>query len=416
MASSTEGAGPYKSTVVISTQTTKELDKTETTASEQALNSTATLQNSDVAKPGMIEKAKTGQQRGGTKHENRIVGNQWSEWKPTGVQDLDAIRQILKEALEGGQTSMEVLHQKVQELIESKQRDTEMIEQLQQKTEELSRLLKEERERNEKHRTTQTQNQMTEKEKEIADLRKETTGLKEETEKLKQEVETLRTSLSKAAGDKLTDGNPTITDLSDPNRPQKLCEKFNSLYDNLWTDAFEHVFKDENNEKLSAARLVDIFRKCWEFCRECADRQLEMLQEKFVRPEVITEEMNRQGLIQTFSKSELKMIKDARKAVAKHTLVNLTQFYWKTKAKQKESLRPYVDACMEICWYAAINDPKLDFSFEPTKNKEDFRGYTKSGKFVDYLVWPAMYLHTDGPLLYKGVVQLKDNEGEREQM
>ncbi|XP_076117903.1 uncharacterized protein LOC143085443 [Mytilus galloprovincialis] len=416
MDSSTEGTGPYKSTVVISTQTTKELDKTETTASEQALNSTATLQNSDVAKPGMIEKAKTGQQRGGTKHENRIVGNQWSEWKPTGVQDLDAIRQILKEALEGGQTSMEVLHQKVQELIESKQKDTEMIEQLQQKTEELSRLLKEERERNEKHRTTQTQKEMTEKEKEIADLRKETTGLKEETEKLKQEVESLRTSLSKAAGDKLTDGNPTITDLSDPNRPQKLCEKFNSLYDNLWTDAFEHVFKDENNEKLSAARLVDIFRKCWEFCRECADRQLEMLQEKCVRPEVITEEMNRQGLTQTFSKSELKMIKDARKAVAKHTLVNLTQFYWKTKAKQKESLRPYVDTCMEICWYAAINDPKLDFSFEPTKNKDDFRGYTKSGKFVDYLVWPAMYLHTDGPLLYKGVVQLRDSERERDQI
>lgn len=73
-------------------------------------------------------------------------------------------------------------------------------------------------------------------------------------------------SLSKAAGDKLTDGNPTITDLSDPNRPQKLCEKFNSLYDNLWTDAFEHVFKDENNEKLSAARLVDIFRVNTEYC------------------------------------------------------------------------------------------------------------------------------------------------------
>ncbi|OPL32821.1 hypothetical protein AM593_02297, partial [Mytilus galloprovincialis] len=385
----------------------------------------------------MIEKAKTGQQRGGTKHENRIVGNQWSEWKPTGVQDLDAIRQILKEALEGGQSSMEVLHQKVQELIESKQKDTEMIEELKQKTEELSRLLKEERERNEKHRSTQTQKEMTEKEKEITELRKETAELKEETEKLKQEVDSLRTSLSKAAGDKLTDGNPTITDLSDPHRPQKLCEKFNSLYDNLWTDAFEHVFKDENNEKLSAARLVDIFRKCWEFCRECADNQLEILQEKFVRPEVITEEMNRQGLIQTLSKSELKMIKDARKAVAKHTLVNLTQlsyimvcydhlvfidadsllsFYWKTKARQKEELRLYVEACMEICWYAAINDPKLDFCFDPTKNKDDFRGYTKSGKFVDYLVWPAMYLHIDGPLLYKGVVQLKDNEGEREQM
>ena len=90
------------------------------------------------------------------------------------------------------------------------------------------------------------------------------------------------------------------------------------------------------------------------------------------------------------------------------------QFYWNNKANQQEPLHEYVNLCLYICWYAAINNPKLDFTFDPKKNKADFRAYTKSGKYVDYLVWPAMYLHVSGPLLYKGVVQLQ--EAEREQM
>jgi len=42
------------------------------------------------------------------------------------------------------------------------------------------------------------------------------------------------------AGDKLTKGNPAITDLGDPNRPMKIAEKYGGLYDNEWTDAMEY--------------------------------------------------------------------------------------------------------------------------------------------------------------------------------
>lgn len=49
--------------------------------------------------------------------------------------------------------------------------------------------------------------------------------------------------LSKIAGAKLTDGNPSITNLSDPNRPMKLGDKFSELYDNEWTDLLDHFIK-----------------------------------------------------------------------------------------------------------------------------------------------------------------------------
>ena len=37
----------------------------------------------------------------------------------------------------------------------------------------------------------------------------------------------------------LSDGSETISDLSDPNRPVKLGERYSELYDNEWTDGFE---------------------------------------------------------------------------------------------------------------------------------------------------------------------------------
>lgn len=85
------------------------------------------------------------------------------------------------------------------------------------------------------------------------------------------------------------------------------------------------------------------------------------------------------------------------------------QSYWQ---RQKDTglvkdLQPYVDKCIELCWYSAISDPPLVYAFDANTNVDDFRGYTKSGDEIDYVVWPSMYLHEYGPLLYKGVVQYK---------
>lgn len=34
-----------------------------------------------------------------------------------------------------------------------------------------------------------------------------------------------------------------------------------------------------------------------------------------------------------------------------------------------------------------------------------YRYYTRSGQKVDYIVWPALFLHENGPLLCKGIAQ-----------
>ena len=54
--------------------------------------------------------------------------------------------------------------------------------------------------------------------------------------------------------------NPFVTDLGDPNRPQKLAEKFNGLYDNYWTDAFEALFAKKKDEKSICVDLLKVLQ------------------------------------------------------------------------------------------------------------------------------------------------------------
>ena len=38
-------------------------------------------------------------------------------------------------------------------------------------------------------------------------------------------------------------------------------------------------------------------------------------------------------------------------------------------------------------------------------NRDEYKAYTSTGKFIDYVVWPQLLLHDGGPRLAKGVAQ-----------
>ena len=51
----------------------------------------------------------------------------------------------------------------------------------------------------------------------------------------------------------------------------------------------------------------------------------------------------------------------------------------------------------------------LDFGLKAGDkfDKARYKEFTKTGKNVDYIVWPALLLHKGGPLLAKGVAEPK---------
>lgn len=71
----------------------------------------------------------------------------------------------------------------------------------------------------------------------------------------------------------------------------------------------------------------------------------------------------------------------------------------------------FFERCSQLCWMMAIQDPPMHLDFGPDKDsvidKNVFRLYTKSGENVDFVVWPAVFLHQNGPIVQKGVLQPK---------
>jgi hypothetical protein len=72
--------------------------------------------------------------------------------------------------------------------------------------------------------------------------------------------------LSKLAGNKMTEGNPNIANLGDPNRPTKIAEVYSEIYDNEWTDALDfcntklgkEYNEDDALQALSKTLIVNI--------------------------------------------------------------------------------------------------------------------------------------------------------------
>ena len=70
---------------------------------------------------------------------------------------------------------------------------------------------------------------------------------------------------------------------------------------------------------------------------------------------------------------------------------------------------PYVRECVHLCWLMCLQDPPVVLG-DPVRpgdmfNPEMYRAYTSVGPKVAFVVWPALHLHSGGPLLYKGVAQ-----------
>jgi hypothetical protein len=47
----------------------------------------------------------------------------------------------------------------------------------------------------------------------------------------------------------------------------------------------------------------------------------------------------------------------------------------------------------------------LQFECSEVIDRSMFRLFTRNGERLDYMVWPALLLHENGPLVQKGVVQ-----------
>lgn len=218
---------------------------------------------------------------------------------------------------------------------------------------------------------------------------------------LQEENEKLRDRLSQVAGSKLTDGNPAIADLGDPNRPTQLGEKFSELYDNEWTDAMEEL-GNAGDEKSNITTLRNIVEKSYDFGKSKSEKYAKGLES------ALLEISNCIEVTPTISK----YIKDHRKNTALLVVDSLFKSFLSSHTEFNvggKDVKTFIKKTLSLCWLMTIQDPPVILNAELSGkfNTDLFRHYTKSGSNVDYVVWPVVFLHEGGPIICKGVAQGK---------
>ncbi|OWF51198.1 uncharacterized protein LOC110449488 [Mizuhopecten yessoensis] len=229
--------------------------------------------------------------------------------------------------------------------------------------------------------------------------------------------------LSKELGTKLSDNNPTIADLSDPNRAMKLGEKYSELYDNDWTDALDILCGTGFDEEAGIKVLLEVLKKSHQLCVELSEKQMVSLQMTLVNPALpgVPKPAWGDTINPMIAKSTFKHLKECRKEMSTKAVENILKEYGtKQIVDRAERIPDFFKKCLEICWLMCVQDPPVVIGGEATVgvsfDTNMYKPYTNSGTVVSYNVWPPLLLHENGPILTKGIVQPIKEEKKREKM
>ncbi|KAK3580461.1 hypothetical protein CHS0354_035503 [Potamilus streckersoni] len=242
---------------------------------------------------------------------------------------------------------------------------------------------------------------------------------------LTEEKNTLLNRLSEIGAMKLINNNPKITDLSDANRPEKLVEQFAELYDNEWTDAYEHLTKTQAKPMdKSADLLLQSLKEAYKICLSSTNQKGIQLREAMLSYVGLSEEDSIEIELQEIEKRIWEYRKKKSQTniarVGKEVRERLRALFKQLETELSKSVSIYIDECVRICWYMCIKNPPmhLDFGENEKKtttvnetsvlryfNKTKFMSYTKDGEYIHYVVWPALFLHDGGNMMRKGVAQ-----------
>ncbi|KAK3580436.1 hypothetical protein CHS0354_035478 [Potamilus streckersoni] len=247
--------------------------------------------------------------------------------------------------------------------------------------------------------------------------------LEAEKQQLRDAIDLLTARLSETGALRFTENNPYIVDLSDDNRHDKLAEQMSELYDNEWTNAFQHLTETEGlQDEETVTRLLNILKKIYTICLKFTRKQTEDLKKAILSYLGLSAEnkddvavMETEKILREYRLTQLEptlgcIIKDIK-----------DQLKDELEGKVHNTVDKYIQKCTHLCWFMDIKTPQMHLDFDMTQRNETpgddgndfpshfdttkFVSYTKVGMYVEYIVWPALFLYKNGPIIKKGVAQ-----------
>lgn len=217
---------------------------------------------------------------------------------------------------------------------------------------------------------------------------------------------------SKYVSHALSYNNPNIADLSDPNRPTKLAEKYSELYDNEWTEAFEAMTKLKKkpvSETDIIGLLLLIVEEAYKFCLEEANNLRTDIMKKVEEKKPEKSELSLEELAQMVESKKQKAeasVSNLQKKFCDNNLQGICDSKNLNAPSKDGATARYAKRAVELTWWMCIQDPPVHMvTSNTTFDPRLYKAYTKSGSKPEYFVWPPLKLYKEGDVLTKGVVQ-----------
>ncbi|KAL3879246.1 hypothetical protein ACJMK2_031551 [Sinanodonta woodiana] len=242
---------------------------------------------------------------------------------------------------------------------------------------------------------------------------------REQIKYLEDDINDLLNRMCSEASERLDHDNPIITDLSDQSKPTQISERYLELYVNQWIDAF-HLL--QTNHHLSNTKAIEVlldvlsvsFNECKE-ARKLGEDAVKALK-RYIGEDEDSEDVTILEVMKAL-KDNKRNIKKMQETFNQHVHSKLA-----TEKNYKDMLpgiRPYINECVDICLLMNIQEPPLELRglellSGSTFDSTAFQSYIESGNKIKYIVWPAMYLYQNGPLLRKGIAQgMRDSSNDK---
>lgn len=219
--------------------------------------------------------------------------------------------------------------------------------------------------------------------------------------------------------------HPQMADLNDPNRALKIGEMYSQLYDDQWTEAYQYLDNVMNlREDKILETLQRIIRGAYMFCQDISKAQLTNLGGEIACPLSTWTEKKRLEMIDNgpdVSGKLVEITRKYRKSSSTECVPNLQKSFSDTilptffegNEYRNEYVVRYAERSVAVSWYMLLQEPPMVLISKIIRKSDFdshlFRPYTKSGDKYDFLVWPALLLHENGPVVEKGVAQPLDS-------
>ncbi|XP_063438679.1 uncharacterized protein LOC134719619 [Mytilus trossulus] len=224
-----------------------------------------------------------------------------------------------------------------------------------------------------------------------------------------------RTSINDKPAVKLSIDTGTTTNVSylpDLIRPSKIATKLQDLYESDYADILEAIVGKGRDNSKSEEFLLQILHVAYDECRKQAHAQINTI------TQALHPTCGIDGIETSLPSDVVKPLIEYRRKNALQYLPRLIKSFVETLPNMVDisnaqllDCTSFIEKSIECCWLMCVTEPPMFLKFEWNKSEQidldqlDIEG--GDGRNVDSMRWPPLYLHENGPLMNKGVVNAK---------